>query len=273
MLDNFKVIRDLKPGSVFLAEDPAGVKRVIKKTPRASTIIEFSRLVHQKGGDLAEIMPEYTGGEDYLSQPFLTWQLAGDTVKTCGLEEKAFVHINPEKLGRALGQMQKLVFSAPNLEIRRADFYLGNIVQFKQALREELGADSASKVEDFLRGKKGLVDRYSRFLSNGDLHPQNIMYQDNKFMLIDWDLLQINNPAWDLAAPYVWGWRNKEWGERLLGEFKKQATIPLPDFEKILAFDVVYLASQLIKHAKLIQAPEEFLEAQKKILMAYLGSL
>lgn len=271
MINNFKIIRDLKPGRVFLASDNQNEQWVVKKSPHTAQIVKFSQMVHQRGGELAQIMPEFFGEGESLRQRFLTWQLAGDTVKTYGIKNESFEHIDEEKIGRALGQLQKMTFSHLKLEIRGAGFYLANTFEFKPALAEEYNANFAAKVEDFLSARTNLVDKYSHFLCNGDLHPQNIMFQNEKFMIIDWDLLQFNNPAWDLTDLYVWGWRKPEWGEKLLAAFKKTLAIPLADFEAIFAFDVVYLASQLIKHAKLIQAPGEFLEAQKQILESYLS--
>lgn len=313
MINNFKLIRDLKPGSVFLVKDGQGEQFVLKQNPVADRLVKFSQMVQQKGGDLAELMPEFFAKDGWLWQKFLPWELAGDTVKTYGIEKNSFKYIDPEKLGRAIGELQKLgrvggdefarkiVTRHPlkkfSLETRQSDFYLKNIGEFKPALMAEFGIDFFTKVEQFLLSQKNLVDQHSHFLANGDLHPQNIMYSRNelpssnldgilaessfpcpanagrvnKFMIIDWDLLHLNNPGWDLCDLYVWGWRDSSWGERLLKDSKKSVSMPMADFEKIFAFDLVYLASQLIKHAKLIQAPKEFFEAQKKLLLVYLA--
>ncbi len=191
-------------------------------------------------------------------------------MKTYGIESNSFKYIDAEKLGRAISQLQKLDFSDPELETRQAGFYLKNTDEFKPALTSEFSADFFIQVEQFLLSRKELIDRYSHFLSNGDLHPQNIMHQGSQFKIVDWDLLHLNNPGWDLCDLYVWGWRDTSWQQQLLAEYKKNLVIPVADFDKVFAFDVVYLSSQLIKHAKLIHAPGEFLEAQKKILEQYL---
>lgn len=270
MINNFKKIKDLKPGSVFLVEDSRGKRFVLKQGPTAQRLVRFSQMVQQKGGELAEIMPVFFARDDWFWQEYLTWDLAGDTVETYGIKKEAFPLINPEKLARAICELQSFTFSDPTMDTRLANFYLKNVSEFRSALTLEFGGNFAHKVEEFLVSKKGLVDKYSHFLANGDLHPQNIMYQGDKFVLVDWDLLHFNNPGWDLCGLFVWGWRDSSWGERLLNEYKKVMSTPISDFERIFAFDVVYLTSQLIKHAKLINVPEEFLEAQKKILLAYL---
>lgn len=280
MVNNFKLIKDLKPGSVFLVEDKQGEKFVLKQSPAAQRLVKFSQLVHKKGGELAEVMPVFWAYGDFSCQKFLSWELAGDTVKSYGIKREAFNFINPEKLARAIWQLQTLflpagrqAFSDPTLETRGANFYLKNTSEFKEALNQEFAPGLFSRVEQFLLSKRDLVDKYSHFLANGDLHPQNIMFNDNEFKLVDWDLLHLNNPGWDLTDLYVWGWRDSNWRQRLLNEFKRVTRTPISDFEQIFAFEVVYLSSQLIKHAKLIKAPEEFMEAQKKILLAYLSPL
>lgn len=271
MINDFKVIRDLKPGTVFLVEDENGERFVIKQSPAVSRLVKFSRLVHQKGGELAEVMPVFSAKGKFFCQKFLTWELAGDTVESYGIKSETFAFVNPAKLGRAICQLQEFSFADPTMDTRMAEFYLKNTSEFREALSQEFSPEFAAKVEQFLESQSSLVDKYSHFLANGDLHPQNIMYQGNNFVLVDWDLLHFNNPGWDLTDLYVWGWRDSNWGQRLLGEYKKSIRMPSADFCQIFAFDVVYLSSQLIKHAKLIKAPEEFLEAQKKILMAYLS--
>ncbi len=270
MPKSFKTIRDLKPGSVFLVEDSTGKKLVIKKSPLASLIVRFSQLVHQRNETLAEIMPEFTLRDGFLCQEFLTWKTAGDTVKTHGIESNAFKYIDADKLGKGIIELQKLETGNWKLEIRQADFYLKNIDEFKPALIAEFGTDFAQRVEQFLESKKEIIDQKSRFLANGDLHPQNIMYEEGRFKVVDWDLLHFDNPGWDLADLYCWGWRNNDWSNKVIKEFKKTLSIPEEDFNEILAFDIVYLSSQLIKHAKIVNLPKEFLEAQKERLREYL---
>lgn len=277
----FKKIKDLKPGSVFLVEDQKCERFVIKKSPATPRVVRFSQLVHQKGSELAEVMPVFWEKGEFLCQKFLTWELAGDTVETYGLRREAFSLVDPEKLGRAIFQLQNFPFTDQNLDTRLSNFYLKNTGEFKEALNQEFGPDFFTKVEHFLTLGRDLVDKYSCFLANGDLHPQNIMIQklegipppptSPKFLLVDWDLLHINNPGWDLTDLYVWGWRDSSWQNRLLNSYKKSLLLPISDFEQIFAFDVVYLSSQLIKHAKIIKTPQEFLEVQKRLLRTFLS--
>jgi len=269
---HLKYIKDLKRGSVFLVEDQAGKKFVLKQGPVAQRMVRFSQMVQQKGGELGEIMPVFFAYNNWFWQKYLTWDLAGDTVETYGIKKEAFGQVSPEKLGRVIAELQGFPFSDQTMDIRMADFYLKNTSEFREALTEEFSQKFVTEVEQFLWSQKDLVDKYSHFLANGDLHPQNIMYQGEKFVLVDWDLLHFNNPGWDLTDLYVWGWRDSSWQDRLLKEYKKVMPTPISDFEKIFAFDIVYLSSQLIKHAKLIKAPKEFFEAQKKILLRFMPS-
>ncbi|MFH0863525.1 MAG: phosphotransferase [Candidatus Gottesmanbacteria bacterium] len=268
---SYKIIKYLKPETVFLTEEDSGEKLVIKVCASSPMIAKFSEFVHQKGGLLAELVPEFSLKDDYLCQKFLNWAIAGDTVKTYGIRNEAFKIIDPEKLGTAFVELQKLSFSDPQLTVRGAGFYLENINEFKPSLIREYGEDFANKVEVFLISNSDIINQYSTFLANGDVHPQNLMYHNNKFMIIDWDLLHIDSPTWDLSDIYVWGWRNSEWQNRLVAAYKKVMPLSIIDFEKVFAFDVVYLSSQLIKHGLIIKAPTEFLDAQKKILTTFLG--
>ncbi len=263
----FTKIKDLKPGSVFLVKNKKGELFALKHNSVAARIIKFSEQVHHDGGALADIIPQFWAKDGWFWLEFLPWRLAGDTVKIHGLSQEAFGFINPEKLARAENQLQKMTFKEEGMETRSADFYLGNIIETKEALDREFGLGFFDKIMNFLLAKKGIVDKYSLFLANGDPHPQNIMYQERNFVLIDWDLLHFNNPAWDLTDFYLWGWRDHDWREKLVKNYEKFQIISSSDFQEVFSFDLVYLASQLVKHAYLIKAPLEFMEAQKKILL------
>jgi aminoglycoside phosphotransferase (APT) family kinase protein len=271
MINNFKHIRDLKAGSVFLVEDEQGKQFVLKQSPAASRVVKFSFLLKQRSEVLQDLVPEFYGQDDWLWQKFLTWDLAGDTVQSYGIKNEAFEFLNPEKVGQAIAELQGLPFTDGGMETRLSSFYLKNIAEFRPALEEEFSPDFARSVEQFLLSKKELVDKDSHFLANGDLHPQNIMYQNYHFRLIDWDLLHFNNAGWDLTDLFVWGWRSSKWGVELLNSYREAVLTPTTAFEKIFAFDVVYLSSQLVKHAKIVNLPQDFLEAQKKILLTFLG--
>ena len=278
MINNFKLIKDLKPGSVFLVEDKKGNRFVLKKTPNAKILVEISNLVHETETDLAQVMPEFYSQDDWFWEKYFEGELSGDTVENYGIKSDSFQYIDAEKLGKAIGELQSLEVGSGKLEVRSADFYLKNIEEFRPALTHEFDEKFAKKVEQFLLSKKDLVDKYSCFLSNGDLHPQNIMCKP--LMIIDWDLLHFNNPGWDLADLYCWGWRDEEWGEKLIMEyrnFRRPHPGPLLQgegnlFDQIFAFDVVYLSSQLIKHVKIMNGPKEFLEGQKKIIIRSLDN-
>lgn len=264
----FTKIKDLKAGSVFLVKNEKDELFALKQNPVGERVVKFSEQVHRQGGDLADIIPPFWAKDGWFWLKFLPWQLAGDTVKTYGIRQEAFAFINPEKLAKAESQLQKMTFGEEGMATRSADFYLKNIIEAKETLDQEFGLGFFDKVINFLLAKKEVVDKYSLFLANGDPHPQNIMYKGTNFVLIDWDLLHFNNPAWDLTDFYLWGWRNELWREKLIETYQKDQIIPFSDFETIFRFDLVYLASQLVKHGKLIKAPSAFMEAQKKTLFS-----
>lgn len=284
--NNFTFVKWLKEDIVALVFDKYGKKIVLKTNSNAKYLEEFSKLVVTQTRTLKEIMPQITCvNNEFISHEYINGQPSGDTKVLFGFSQDTFSLINPKTLTRALYEMQALstaaVFVLPKplvpvagmskkhfvLEERQSDWYLSNLGETKTAIDSQMGANFFSNIDNFLRKNTRIIDANSRYLVNGDLHPENLMIkcliagQAKDFLLSDWDLLHFNNPAYDLADLFVWSWRNKAWQENIVSEFLSIYPGNKEEFDICLKFCQVYLSAHMINHASLMLGTNLSLEA------------
>lgn len=273
----FTFIQWLKQDLVALVFDKYGKKLVLKTNSHAKYLEEFSQLVVGQTRTLKEIMPQISSiDQEFIYHEYINGQLSGDTKTLFGFSREALSLINPKILARALYEMQVLstapVFVLPKplvpvagmskkrfvLEERQNDWYLANINETKDAIINQMGANFFANMDNFLRKNTRIIDANSRYLVNGDLHPENLMIKclisgaAKDFLLSDWDLLHFNNPAYDLADLVVWSWRNNIWQESLVAEFLVLYSGNKEEFDICFKFCQVYLGAQMIKHVSLM---------------------
>ena len=144
------------------------------------------------------------------------------------------------------------------LETRNAAWYLKNIEETKETIKFHFGKDAFSALVSYLHNDLGHINKNTNVLANGDLHPQNFFYnclysgEARDFMITDWDLLQINNPGFDLSLLYIWSWRDKSWYERLFSSFVAFFPDKRQDIAVCCSFCQAYLAAQILRHASVI---------------------
>lgn len=312
--NQFTLIKWLKEPTVALVVDQFGRKKVLKENQNAKILEEFSQLVTSYTKLLREIMPKLTSESIFLDthvreqkytfimliHDFIEGELAGDTTLSFGIKKENFSYLDPKIISRSLLELQNLssaqTFLLPKsvvpsinqsknkfrLEERNSSFYLSNIGETKSALEKEIGKDFWFSLTNFLSRWAKTVDQNTNVLANGDLQPENLIVkglisgQAKNFMLSDWDLLHFDNPGFDLADLYVWSWRNREWRQILLAEFKASYQGNQDELAVCLRFCQVYLSCQMIKHVYLMREKglndeakenaEGLLESSKELL-------
>lgn len=272
--NEFTFIKWLKEDTVALVENKFGKRFVVKSCPNRKILAEFSQLVLTYTKNLKTIMPKIEAGDGFLFHEYIQGQLSGDTTNTFGIIEEAFSLIAPKVVALAFYELQTLstasLFLLPKgtvpslnapkkrflLEERKSDWYLNNLKEAQEALETEFNPDFFVAVQNFLGSKGRTINNNTIYLANGDLHPANLLIkcllstEAKNFMFSDWDILHFNNPAYDLADLFVWGWRNKEWRQKLVNEFTALYRGNKDELAVCLSYCQVYLASQMVKHSK-----------------------
>lgn len=254
-----RILKSYKSGSAYLVSDTAGGKSVLKKNaPEIG--VKFSKFLDTKNHPLRRYIPRHMpygwDGFSYLREHF-EGEVCGDSTYQFGFTNRAFKTLKPKEIVEVIRMLQNInqkeAFGG-KLETRDSNWYLRCLVETKEALNELVGRGMYKKVQSQMSNMKSLIDKETKYLANGDLHPKNILLVDARptpyapdFVILDWDILHLNNPAYDLSFLYLWGWRNKLWQKRIVAAYKKEN----PDFEMCFKFCVAYLSSQLIKHARI----------------------
>lgn len=250
---SYKILKVYKTNAVYLIEDQLGRRFILKKNAPQLPVIFFKLLKNRKD-PLLEYVPSHMFNEEegrsYLRK-YIDGEIAGNSTYLFGFSDRAFECLVPAKVVEIILNIQKIPASPDvfgDLEIRHPDWYLERLCEPRDALESVVGLGTYEKVKKKMREVKSIMGKQTNCLANGDLHPKNILLFDSKFIILDWDLLHINNPGYDLSFLYLWGWRNKKWREAVLREYAKVN----PDYEPSFSYCVAYLSAQLIKHAEII---------------------
>ncbi len=119
------------------------------------------------------------------------------------------------------------------------------------------------EVKKINSGVLQLLKKENRFLSHNDLNPGNILLEKSgKIWIIDWELVLINNPAYDIA--YLWShlWREKKSRKNLIDAYLKNLPAKeLTRFKKLFPLATSYLA---LGGAKLRKKGEKESDFKKK---------
>lgn len=84
------------------------------------------------------------------------------------------------------------------------------------------------KLKQIINGGKDIVNSAPQILCHGDLNINNMLLKDHSISLIDWEYVQVNNFAYDLASIYTRG-NIIGWESKLLSTYLK--TLPQKDLK------------------------------------------
>ncbi len=261
--DQFSLIRWLKDEAVALVNDEEGKKLVLKSHPHSAVFAKFSETVNEYTRVLRTIMPFIHKTGEFHYRGFVEGEMSGDTDSQFGFNPKNLEKIDPKILAQGLYELQNLsgsgIFVNSGLEVRKSSWFQNNLKETEKAVGSEFEASFPYNVDQFMRKYGRMVDLNSKYLVNGDLHPQNIFVncllegEGKIFMISDWDLLHFNNPAYDLADLYIWSWKNPAWRDKLITEFKALWQEKSDELADCLIFCQVYFSCQMIKHVYLMR--------------------
>ncbi len=261
--DQFSLIRWLKDETVALVINEEGKKLVLKSHPRSAVLAKFSETANEYTRTLRTIMPFIKQTGKFHYRGFVEGEMAGDTDNQFGFNPKSLDKIDPQILARGLYELQNLstsdIFEGQGLEVRKSNWYLNNLKETEKAISSEFGSSYLYNIDQFMRKYGRMIDSSSKYLVNGDLHPQNIFIncllegEGKIFIISDWDLLHFNNPGYDLSDLYIWSWKNQIWREKLISEFKALWQEKGEELADCLIFCQVYFACQMLKHVYLMR--------------------
>jgi len=139
------------------------------------------------------------------------------------LFQKVNVKLVP-KIVKIIFEIQKIPPNfLPEIKKFKVENYLGKNVYPTLVNEGLLKKDLADSIQNFVQKNLNFLKRENKYFCHGDLNLGNIISDGKNFWLIDWELIHLNNFAYDIG--YLWShlWQAKRsFRENLVSEFMKK---------------------------------------------------
>lgn len=132
--------------------------------------------------------------------------------------------LTPKNLNKTINSFKAIHAIKPkNLKLssRKHSWYLSEYKKYTKKIPKSFKLDKKTikQAGDFLKQNKQTINQAELVLTHGDLFPQNILKNKNKYTIIDWGTVHLNNPAFDLATIYFNAYKNPAWQKKLLAAY------------------------------------------------------
>lgn len=131
---------------------------------------------------------------------------------------------NFRSLVSLISQIQKITYKN-NLPLKKYGFrvYFNSYLKKIKLLRfprKYLKNEEIGRVKEIFKEKRDLLDKKAFVLTHGDLHGENIIKKpEGQLVLVDWETVHFNNPAYDIAYLWLKGFFNPSWQGKFLNYF------------------------------------------------------
>jgi thiamine kinase-like enzyme len=152
------------------------------------------------------------------------------------LKQKLKIKIIPEII-KIIFEISKIPPSFfPKIKKFNPKNYLAERVYEELVNKKILEKNLAKSIQEFIEKNIPLLKKENKYFCHGDLNLGNIISDGKRIWLIDWELIQINNFAYDIG--YLWShlWQaKKSFRQKLILDFLKK----LPS-KKIKKFKILF---------------------------------
>jgi thiamine kinase-like enzyme len=124
----------------------------------------------------------------------------------------------------------------PEIKSFKVENYLAKDIYSQLVKKGILEKNLVDSIQKFIRKNLNFLKKENRYFCHGDLNLGNIISDGKKIWLIDWELIRLNNFAYDIG--YLWAhlWQAKKiFRQNLISEFLRK----LPR-EKIEKFKILF---------------------------------
>lgn len=187
----------------------------------------------------------YQYGADWCFREFVSGSFGGDICSDFGFARGFFDSASINKLAREFQSLRST--SSAGSEKHGYLWYKRDFDFYKSSL-ETVSLPQLEKIERFIRSRKHLLDDGCRFVSHGDLYPGNFVKEvSGNIRIIDWELLHLNNAAFDPAFVGMLLWQEPLLRDHWLSHFETT-----DNFREHLAVCQVSLAVRFIRHSEIM---------------------
>lgn len=104
------------------------------------------------------------------------------------------------------------------------------------------------KIEQLLEKNKNLLNRNANYLTHGDFYPNNILLSNNQLVVIDWELIHLNNQAFDFTFIWMNAFRNPKWQQEFFKTYFQKVKNKIK-FKKLFHIVALTLCLRFLHHA------------------------
>jgi hypothetical protein len=142
------------------------------------------------------------------------------------IPDLGFITLYTSAPTRAKHQLIELIRSLHNVEAQYFFKYINILEEIKKTTTHLPHQFIADDIFDILNQTMKLVWPMDRItVTHNDFHPQNILYNGNKLMLIDWEMAGLGHPFYDIACMSNYLFLDKNEGYHLLSLYLRSAAI------------------------------------------------
>ena len=220
------------------------------------------------------IIPEYKKSgieKDYgfiwFLREYQEGKFAGIMDLDIGYTDEFLKKISPDRLAKAVIAFQVLtkkvtkVIKVPKHGFNWYDTDFQYYIQkphLQRFLKEEVPF-----IDHFYKSQKQFIEKNSNTLSHGDFYPNNVMVNpQGKLVLFDWELLNLNNVAFDPCFIYMLSWRRSGWRDKFLRTIYRQQKNQ-DRFQKLFRICVFSLSLRFVRHARLAKTNDYAMQMKK----------
>lgn len=184
-------------------------------------------------------------------------KLAGKMDNDFGMKKSFLLKVSPSCFVNIINLYRNIKPNIP-LTKRGGEWYLHDFHRyrksfFKKFINSKLNQNLFSfedlkLTERILEENKKFLDKEAKFLSHGDLYPNNlILNKERKLIILDWELANFNNLAFDVAFVYLLAHQLPVWQKRFLNiysSYKKEKN----KFRRLFNLSLISLTVRFAAH-------------------------
>ncbi|MBU0546886.1 MAG: phosphotransferase [Patescibacteria group bacterium] len=197
----------------------------------------------KKENDFEWMLREYVDGKAFGSSAKLAFPIQRKTIN---------------QLVLLISEIKKIKLKqSSNLKLKKFTFknYLSKSFYADLTKKKIISSSLSKKSIKNINSAMPLLEKENRYVSQGDLNLDNIIIDEkNNPWLIDWELIHLNNFAYDIGCLWAHLWEaKKEFRQKLMLKYIKHLNKnELLKFKKLLPIVVSYLSlgEIYIKHSK-----------------------
>jgi len=151
-----------------------------------------------------------------------------------------------EKIAKIVFEISKISPQKLSIKLRKFDFknYLPLKTYLKLVEENLISKETAENIGKMIKKNFPLLKKENSYFSHGDLNLGNILSDGKNFWVIDWELIRLNNFAYDIG--YLWAhlWEAKrEIRKKLMENYIKNLNSEkLEKFKKLLPIVASYIS-------------------------------